>query len=122
MTKGPSKVLCWAPLFTEKGGNPKIRLTVPLKGDFLSIDAGKYEREFRGNNTQYKTFSLRACFVLKEDADKWAWVVRQKGNYARTIRLSRKLRWLHGENYQWGVWVREIHTGTVSNIEVVGSE
>jgi len=95
-------------------------LTVLLKGDFLPIEEGQYERQFRGNNTCYKTFSLRGCFVLKEDADKWAWVVRQKGNYARTVRLTHKLRWLLGETYCWGVWVREIHPGTVFNIEVVG--
>jgi len=116
------EILTWTPLFTEKGGNPKMRLTVLLKGDFLSIDAGTYERQFRGNDTQYQTFSLRGCFVLKEDAEKWAWIIRQKGNYARTIRMIHKLRWLLGKHYRWGVWVREIHKGTVSNIEVVGSE
>lgn len=97
-----------------------FHLTVMLEDDFLPVEADLYKKDFRGNNTFYKTFSLRGCFVSKDDAFKWAWVVRQKGNYARIIRLSRKLRWLFGENYRWGVWVREIHDGTVHNIEVVG--
>jgi len=97
-----------------------MHLMILLKDDFLPIEADLYKKDFRGNNTFYKTFSLRACFVLKDDANKWSWVVRQKGNYARTIRLSLKLRWLFGDQYRWGVWVREIHPGTVFNIEVVG--
>lgn len=71
-------------------------------------------------NSCRKKFDLQGIFMLKLDAQKWAWAARKHGNYARVLPLPAFLQKQFGDRYRWGVWVHEIHAGTVSQVKVEG--
>lgn len=107
-------------LLVKRTFNP---YTVLATADFDFLSGYKYPRQFLrvpGYPTSAQTFFLRAIFANHEDALAYGQEVGRVGSFRRTLRLSQDIQDAVGNQYKWGVWVREVHTGTLAQIEVVG--
>lgn len=89
--------------------------------DFLA--GNKYPRQFLrvpGAPQSAQTFYLRAIFENHKDALAYGQTTGQVGCFRRTLRLTKDLQEALGERYNWGVWVREVHVGSLARVEVIG--